>query len=288
MDSRTEATHTHEGMWRDVHSSPARSTDRYLFDNSAVDWAAQRFTALETCYDPVSRRNLARTGAGPGWRCLEVGGGNGSVGTWLAEQVGPSGDVVVTDIAPSSGVPAPSHDNLRVLQHDVVRDALPEGEFDLVHARLVLLHLPQRHAVLRRLIRSLKPGGHLVLEEFDCGHLPVLHAPEGSGSLFVRVHEALMSCLADAGADPLWGRRVHGALVDAGCEGVRSSVHAESWHGGDAGMSLHHANTAQARPELLDAGVSEDELAAFWRLLDTPGFAVQSYPLVAAHGHRPR
>ena len=34
----------------------------------------------------------------PGWRCLEIGAGRGSMATWLAERVGPAGQVVATDI----------------------------------------------------------------------------------------------------------------------------------------------------------------------------------------------
>ena len=56
----------------------------------------ERLDLLEQIYDPVSRRRrgLVR----PGWRCLEVGGGRGSMAAWLAEKVGPTGHVVATDI----------------------------------------------------------------------------------------------------------------------------------------------------------------------------------------------
>jgi len=57
---------------------------------------SERLRLLEKLYDPGSRarRRLVQ----PGWRCLEIGGGRGSVAAWLAEQVGDSGEVVVTDI----------------------------------------------------------------------------------------------------------------------------------------------------------------------------------------------
>jgi 2-polyprenyl-3-methyl-5-hydroxy-6-metoxy-1,4-benzoquinol methylase len=56
----------------------------------------ERLTLLEQLYDPVSRRRRALVERG--WRCLEVAAGRGSMAVWLAEQVGPAGQVVATDI----------------------------------------------------------------------------------------------------------------------------------------------------------------------------------------------
>ena len=56
----------------------------------------ERLTLLEQLYDPVSRRRRALVERG--WRCLEIAAGRGSMAVWLAEQVGPAGQVVATDI----------------------------------------------------------------------------------------------------------------------------------------------------------------------------------------------
>src|SRR5882724_6127401 len=108
---------------------------RYLFDNAAVQTAG-RFSVLESRYDTASIRALERTGLGPGWRCLEVGGGGGSLGDWLGERVGPEGAVTVTDIEPARAASRPRAANVRLLRHDITRDPLPGDGFDLVHARL--------------------------------------------------------------------------------------------------------------------------------------------------------
>ena len=49
----------------------------------------ERLSLLEQLFDPTTRRRRALVR--PGWRCLEVGAGRGSMAVWLAEQVGPSG-----------------------------------------------------------------------------------------------------------------------------------------------------------------------------------------------------
>src|SRR6266516_3180461 len=112
--------------------------------------------------DPITTGRLTSTGVGPGWRCLEVGAGGGSVAGWLAARVGggvgPPGHVLATDINPAQLRPGPG---LEVARHDIVRDPLPDAAYDLVHARLVLQHLPERQAVLARLARTLRPGGWL-------------------------------------------------------------------------------------------------------------------------------
>jgi ubiquinone/menaquinone biosynthesis C-methylase UbiE len=257
----------------------------YLFDNTAAQ-AQGRFSALETCYDHVTRKNLSRLGVGPGWNCLEVGGGGGSLGTWLADTVGPTGRVLLTDIAPQV-TPGRERPNLEVRRHDVVNDELPEGAFDLIHSRLVLLHLPERQQVLERLVAALKPGGWLVLEEFDCEWTPVLDAPHPDAEdLFAKVHGAVLRLLSEAGADIGWGRRVQAAMTRSGLAEVTSTTFAESWSGGGAGTSLHRVNTEQVQDQLLAAGITSDSLHEFWALLDDPAFVVNSYPLITARGRR--
>lgn len=259
--------------------------DRYALDNDAVQ-APQRFNVLERCYDHRTRAHLDGLGLSEGWRCLEVGAGAGSVAAWMADRVGPSGSVLATDLKPVPG--AERRANLEVVQHDITVDDLPADAFDLVHARLVLLHLPGRIETLERIVGTLKPGGVLLLEEFDCSWTPVLRAPNAEAvRLFEKVHAAFLRRLEAAGADPLWGQRVYGAMGDAGLSSMGCQTYAEAWPGGGEGIAMHRANTEQLAPDLLREGLTEDELARFWHLLNDPAFAVNSYPLVSAWGRRP-
>lgn len=258
----------------------------YLLGNEA-DQAEDRFAALARTYDPVSTRALAGAGVRAGWRCWEVGGGGGTIAAWLAGQVGPEGSVLVTDIDPRWMRDLPDRPNVTSLRHDVVADELPGGEFDLIHARLVLLHLPRRHAVLDRLIGCLRPGGRLVIEDFDCTWTPVLAAPsQADADLFAAVHHAFLELLRGRGADPAWGRELYSALRDHGLCHVSASTHAVAWPGGGPGIDLHRVNIEQVADRLRGAGVGAEPLARFRALLDDPRFAVQSYPLITAIGRR--
>src|SRR4029077_16061164 len=137
----------------------------YIFDNAAERETEQRFSSLESLYDPLTTRHLAATGIGAGWRCWEIGGGSGSIGVWLSECVGPEGHVLMTDIDPRF-LTERGRSNLEVRRHDV-GDPPPDTAFDLIHTRLVLIHVPQREAIIARLATALKPGGWLVVEDYD-------------------------------------------------------------------------------------------------------------------------
>ena len=86
----------------------------------------QRLKLMSQLLDPFERSHIERLGLRPGWRCLEVGCGNGSIAQWLAEQVAPSGNVVASDLDISyiSGVERPC---LEVRQLDILRDAIEEN-----------------------------------------------------------------------------------------------------------------------------------------------------------------
>ncbi|MEU9468684.1 class I SAM-dependent methyltransferase [Streptomyces avermitilis] len=258
----------------------------YAFDNTS-ERAGSRYDVLESTYDPVTFARLAGLGVAPGMRCLEVGAGAGSVAAWLAERVGPDGSVLATDIEPRWLGELPATGNVRVVRHDIAQEDLPEGQFDLIHARLVLLHLPERQAALDRMVRALRPGGRLVLDEFDCGWVPVLSAPSPeSADLFERTHDAVMGVLTRAGADIRWGLHAYGALRVIGLAEVGSATWAEAWVGGSRGIRLHQVNIRDLDGQLTGGGLTADDLDRCLRLLDDPSFAVNSYPLITTWGRR--
>ena len=137
----------------------------YLLGNSAEP-AGVRLEAISVLFDPSTFRHAKRLGIRPGWRCWEVGAGSPTVPTWLADQVGPRGSVLATDIDLSrlAGAAGSPYD---VRRHDVGSDEPPPGPFDLIHARLVLVHVPLRAQALLNLVRVLRPGGWLLVEDAD-------------------------------------------------------------------------------------------------------------------------
>ncbi|MDR7300824.1 class I SAM-dependent methyltransferase [Haloactinomyces albus] len=258
----------------------------YVFESDDT-LTRRHLGALEGAFDAVSIRRLDESGVRAGWKCLDAGAGSGSIARWLADRVGSSGEVVATDtdLRLLEGVQG---GNIRVLEHDLTRDPLPEAEYDLVHARLLLILLTERDRVLDRLIGALKPGGVLVLEDFDVAGSGTLLAPEdGDAEVFDRVLEAYLTAMAAAGVDNRWGRHLYAALRYRGLHDVRSVGRTEAWPGGSPGCELIRANLVQLRRRILDQGtVSPGEWERAVELLGDEKFAMRSFLLVSNTGLR--
>jgi SAM-dependent methyltransferase len=146
---------------------PVTEPESYAFPHSAAD-ESRRLQLFEQRLDPLTRRRVERLGVGPGARCLEIGGGRGSITRWLSEAVGPTGSVIATDLQ-LGFLDAIDASNVQVVRHDLRTDTFPEGSFDLIHTRAVLMHLPDDPDRLPRMATWLAPDGWLLLEEPDFG-----------------------------------------------------------------------------------------------------------------------
>jgi SAM-dependent methyltransferase len=261
----------------------SRST--YLLDNAGKETPG-RFAALSALLDPGTIRHLEDRGVAPGWYCLEVGGGSGSIATWLAHRVGPTGHVLTTDIDPrfleSLNLP-----NLEVRRHDIATDPLPEAAFDLVHARLVLMHLPERETALTRMISALKPGGWLIDEEYDSFSMPADPAIN-PGEVFLQTQVAMMRLLEDGGVDRLYGRRLIGRLRAHGLTSVSGEARAFMWQPGSLGATLVRSTFELLRGAMIDGNyITPQQFERDVARLDDPDFLMPSAILWSAWGRRP-
>lgn len=261
----------------------------YTLDNC---WALahERLICLEAVLDPGTFRVLETVGVRTGWYCLEVGAGAGSVARWLADRVGLNGSVVATDIEPRHLSPlAAEYPNMEVRRHDIVDDPLPTGAFDLIHARLVLEHLPARDQALQRLAESLAPGGWLVIEAIDFGSEAADPAlGDESMERFTRWHAAQTRFLADNGFDLTFARSLARRLRGLGLRDVQTDGRASTWWGGAPGGELWRLSAAQLRDPLLAGGyLDREEIAGIDTMLASPEFAATSPLIIAAWGRRP-
>lgn len=128
----------------------------YAFPHTDTD-ERRRLELLQERLDPITIRRVERLKLSPSVRCLEIGGGGGSIARYLCEVVAPAGQVIATDLE-TDFLDGLSLANLEVVRHDVTRDPFPEGSFGFVHARAVLMHLSDRMEILRRMVSWLRPG----------------------------------------------------------------------------------------------------------------------------------
>ena len=129
----------------------------------------------------------------------------------MAQRVGPGGRVLGIDVDVALGAQAlamlhdAGHHHCDFAAADLTAgEPLPGAPFDLVYARLLLYHLPERVDVLRRLWDAVAPGGHLLIQDYDVDSVNVI-PPLDSMDEFRRV---AVAAFEHAGCDVHVGRRL--------------------------------------------------------------------------------
>jgi ubiquinone/menaquinone biosynthesis C-methylase UbiE len=259
----------------------------YLLDNANAK-AGARMDVLARLYDPTSRRMLELAGIAAGWNCLEVGGGGGSVARWLAERVGPHGRVLCTDIDTRiiERAGASACGNLEVLRHDIAQDPLPANAFDLAHARLVMIHVPQRERALEKMAQALRPGGWLVIEDFDSASLQ----PDAVINRFetpLPTSDAVRKYLTRH-QDGYFGRRLHGRFRELGLVDVSAEAHMVMFDRDNGGADLMRVNFEQIGADVIAAGlITRQQIDADLAMLERDEFAMPSPILWSVIGRKP-
>ena len=256
----------------------------YVFDNAAPQ-AAARLAALADVFDPGSRRHLCERGVADGWRCLEIGGGLGTMTRWLSERVGPTGWILTTDID-TRHLQQLRLANVEVRQHDVLTDPLPTGLFDLALARLVLEHLPDPDVALAKMIAAVRPGGWVVVEDFEL--LPGVATEEhGIAERVSKTMAAMRHVSAAAGAHQRLGRSLAGRLRVQGLTNVDTEGRVLLWRGRTTGAALSRLTLEQLREPILATGlVPPAEFDADMAALDDDTFETRSPILWTAWGQK--
>lgn len=252
----------------------------YLGHDAAGERA--RLGTLEAAFDATTARVLGDLPLPEAADCLELGAGAGSVAAWLAAHR-PRGHVVATDTDTRFLDAAPIA-AVRVLHHDVVADDFPPASFDLVHARALLCHLPDRDRVLDRAARWVRPGGWLVVEDLtvhpvDASPHPLLRAVTRAGEDLFR---------STIGTDLRWARTLPQRLRDAGLHDVGSRTTPGTIGDGSATDAFWTATFEQSVPAHLATGsLRHEDVEAMRALHRSPGFTDTGVAMVSAWGRRP-
>jgi SAM-dependent methyltransferase len=179
----------------------------------------KRLARLNTLINRASLRELA---IGGGERILEVGSGLGQFARDMARAAGPGGRVIGIERSreqiAGAGRAARSAGETGLVEWrpgDALDLPLRRGEwgrFDLAHARFLLEHVPDPLRVVRGMVRAVRPGGRIVLEDDDHDVLRLWPEPAG----FTPLWNAYMRSFDRLGCDPAAGRRLVALLHEAG------------------------------------------------------------------------
>jgi SAM-dependent methyltransferase len=148
----------------------ARKPARYRYILGDAKHEAERLRVQARLWDPVAHALFDRLKVRPGWKVLEIGPGQGSLHSELRRRVRGPIDAVERSEAFAARLRALcARDRLgagRLWQEDLLGADLPAGRYDLVFARWVFLFLPDPELHVRKLVRALKPGGLLAIEDY--------------------------------------------------------------------------------------------------------------------------
>lgn len=264
------------------------SQEHYFATKTEAAFELERLGHMQKMCNPTTFRRLQALGVGPGWRCLEVGAGEGSVARWLAQQVGETGQVVATDLNPRflHGLDLPQ---VEVRAHDIGEEELERGHYDLVHCRAVLGHLDEPEKALAQMVAAVRPGGWLCIEEGDYGAWAAVDWESAAGEHFTRTFRSALTGLHKKGImNPYFGRLTPGLL--AGCQLVERGYEgiATICHGTEPGAQFHLMALSVVRPAFIAAGVlTEADFTALERAFTDPSFAFIGVMLFGAWGRRP-
>ncbi len=247
------------------------------------DDEADRLRRLDAFYaEPTQNWLKCAAPLKPGARVLEVGAGSGGMLAWLAERVGPTGDVLGLDMDLSRA--APPRGVVRHLEANIYDAPAEPAAFDLVYARLVLMHLHDPEAALARMIEWAKPGGAIAIADLDCTiAAPADRAAPGADLFDAQLHVVRAAMVRTGLMDPAFGARLPGMMAAAGLHDVSEEQFDRIVEGG-SDWSLFQAENNM----LISGALGEPEAARIVSdFMSRPGFFYHDQRLVMVTGRKP-
>jgi ubiquinone/menaquinone biosynthesis C-methylase UbiE len=209
---------------------------------------------------PHSSALLDRVELRPGDSAIDVGCGPRGIIELLCARVGPAGRVVGVDADPHHVAMARDLASERqlpgveIVEADARQTGLPANTFDLVHARTLLITIPEPADVLAEMVRVAKPGGWVAGLEPDTEFS--LCYP--SHPAVERLREIFPVVFGRNGADPWIGRKVAGLYQQAGLEDVGAEAVAPLYPATHTRRTIRLDLIRSMRPQILELGLADE------------------------------
>ena len=238
------------------------SQENYLLANQPSE--LERLQLQSRVWEPAGRQLLSKVGDGSGRHALDVGCGALGWLRILSEWVGPSGQIVGTDVdgsllgAARSYLEAEAITNVELVVDDLFESKLEPQSFDLVHARFVIAPLGRGRKQVDSFRRLVRPGGSLVLEEWDLGSWH-FNPPAAAAERLIQLLSEIFAALGGEA-----GRGLPQLLREVGIEEPEIDAHVIALKPAHPYLRLPLQFSVALESRLLQR-LSEDELASLRR-----------------------
>ena len=206
---------------------------------------------------------LVRVGLRKGHHAIDLGCGPLGIIDLLSESVGPGGRVVGLDVDEANVALAQSFAeqhglaNVTILQGDARQTGLPGDSFDLVHARTLLINIPDPAAAFAEMVRLARPGGWVASMEPDMS-VQIYHPMHQA---WARLHDIFNATYRADGADPFIGRRLTELLRAGGLTEIGVHARVDLYPLGHSRRTIRLDLIRSMRDKILERGIaSEREL----------------------------
>jgi ubiquinone/menaquinone biosynthesis C-methylase UbiE len=237
------------------------STNTYALGQAPE--AIQRLLYQSQLINPFTRRVLEEAGITTGMKVLDLGCGPGDVSLIAAELVGTSGSVLGIDTNPDVLQLASARAKAANLTHisfqaTNVRDLTLDQQYDAIVGRLILMYLPERASILRRLTQHLRPGGIIAFQEFDLSKDISLFYPPSP--IWHQGWDWVIQAFQKAGAETQMGLKLYAAFIEAGLSSPQMRFEAVFGGGPTSGVYKLLADTLRALlPMIVKFGIASAE-----------------------------
>ena len=235
------------------------ATAVYPLGSSAGESARLGRQAAELA--PDSAALLDRVGLGPGQSAIDLGCGPRGILDLLAGRVSPGGRVVGLDADPAHTAMAAEFvsghglSGVAIVTADARHTGLRSGSFDLVHARTLLVNVPEPAVVVAEMVRLAKPGGRVAVAEPDTEHA-LCYPPQPA---FDRICVIFHAAFSRNGADPAIGRRVSELFRQAGLTDIGVECRTGMYPPGNSRRTVRLDLVRSMRPQILQLGLADEK-----------------------------
>ncbi len=253
----------------------------------------QRLRLQAQVWEPAAIDFLATLNIQPGWKALDLGCGAMGILRPLALSVGDTGTVVGLDsdatqlAAARSFVEEASLTNVSIIEGNAFNTGLPAGDFDLVHIRFLFAPVGRDAELLAEMLRLLRPGGIIAIQEPDASCWNVAPAHPSWSDL----KAAILAAFRAGGGDFDAGCRTFGMLQAAGVKQIsqRNAVLAATGQHPYKRLPLQFAGSLKKR--ILDGGLLSAEqletcLADVATVADDPASVMTTFIVTQVAGRK--